>query len=357
MTTLGASPDPAAPTVRVTFGVIVLNGEPFLRYCLRSLYQFAHEILVVEGASPMAAGIASADGHSADGTLATLRAFKEQEDPEDKVRIVTAEDEGHPDGFWPGDKDEQSRAYAKRATGDYLWQVDSDEFYRPDHIGAILALLGERPQITAVSFKMLTFWGSPDYVADGWFLRRGADCYHRLFRWGRGYHYVTHRPPTVTDALGRDARSVCWVDAAATARLGVNLYHYSLLFPRQVHDKCRYYRARFSSRYPETLAWMNDSYLELRRPYRVHNVYSMPSWLDRFEGQHPPEVTRMMEDIRTGEVAETLRRTDDVETLLDSWWYPWGRGALKAADHVDRAAQGTRAHARRWRRRVSARRA
>ena len=35
---------------RVTYGIIVLNGEPFTRYCLRSLYPFAHEIIVVEGA-------------------------------------------------------------------------------------------------------------------------------------------------------------------------------------------------------------------------------------------------------------------------------------------------------------------
>ena len=51
------------------------------------------------------------------------------------MTLVTAEDEGHPDGFWPGEKDEQSRAYASRATGDYLWQVDVDEFYRPERHG------------------------------------------------------------------------------------------------------------------------------------------------------------------------------------------------------------------------------
>ena len=33
---------------RVTFGIIVLNGEPFTRYCLRALYPFAYEIIVVD---------------------------------------------------------------------------------------------------------------------------------------------------------------------------------------------------------------------------------------------------------------------------------------------------------------------
>jgi hypothetical protein len=116
---------------KITFGLIVLNGEPFTRYNLRALYPFAHQIIVAEGASPKAAHVATPDGHSIDGTLDILRRFKAEEDPEDKIIIVTAEDEGHPNGFWPGEKDEQSQAYAKRATGDWLWQVDIDEFYQP----------------------------------------------------------------------------------------------------------------------------------------------------------------------------------------------------------------------------------
>src|SRR3546814_20964861 len=76
-----------------------------------------------------------------------------EEDPEDKVVIVTAEDEGHPDGFWPGEKDEQSRAYAKRATGNYLWQIDVDEFYRSEDIEAVIAMLRSIPEVATISFR------------------------------------------------------------------------------------------------------------------------------------------------------------------------------------------------------------
>src|SRR5690606_14789777 len=114
---------------------------------LRALYPFAHEIIVAEGAAPGARNIATGDGHSRDGTLDILRRFKAEEDPEDKLTIVTAEDEGHPNGFWPGEKDEQSQAYAKRATGDYLWQVDMDEFYRAEEMARVLAMLGDDPTI------------------------------------------------------------------------------------------------------------------------------------------------------------------------------------------------------------------
>ena len=40
---------------RITFGIIVLNGEPFVRYNLRAIYPFAHQIIVAEGASKKAA--------------------------------------------------------------------------------------------------------------------------------------------------------------------------------------------------------------------------------------------------------------------------------------------------------------
>ena len=93
--------------INITFGMIVLNGEPFIRYNLRSLYPFAHQIIVVEGACPSAAAVATADGHSMDGTFEVLHDFKHREDPENKVVIVTAGDEGYTDGFWPG-KDQMS---------------------------------------------------------------------------------------------------------------------------------------------------------------------------------------------------------------------------------------------------------
>src|SRR5512143_3284299 len=96
-------------SLSISFGIIVLNGEPFTRYNLRALYPFAHEIIVVEGAVQAAAGIATPDGHSTDGTLEALRRFKAEEDPEGKLQIVTR------DGFW-SEKDEQSQAYATRAT-------------------------------------------------------------------------------------------------------------------------------------------------------------------------------------------------------------------------------------------------
>lgn len=321
---------------RVTFGMIVLNGEPFVRYNLRALYPFAYQIIVVEGAAPGAAGIATPDGHSTDATLTMIHCFQAEEDPALKVVLVTAEDEGHPDGFWPGEKDEQSQAYAKRAIGNYLWQVDSDEFYLPEDMSRVIKLLQEDPSITSVTFPMITFWGGFTYVTDGWYLRRGARFYHRLFRWEPGYRYVTHRPPTVYDEKGRDLRSLHWLTGEEMERRHIVMRHYSLLFPKQVIEKCNYYGAAGWAQRSRAAEWARTTFLQLEQPYRVHNVYDYPSWLEHFDGAHPPQIEALRRDIARGAVDVEVRRHDDIERLLRSPCYVVGRFLLRTWDRAAR---------------------
>jgi hypothetical protein len=339
---------------RVTFGIIVLNGEPFTRYCLRALYPYAYEIIVVEGGHEDARAVTTPDGHSTDDTLHALSEFKRTEDPENKLTIVTR------DGPWPT-RDElgrartaQSRAYAERATGDYLWQVDIDEFYRPEAIETVLALLEERPDITAVSFQQRTFWGSLDYWTDSWALSAGKSEYHRLFKWGPGYTYLTHEPPTVLDESGTDLRDKVWLRGKQLQRMGVELHHYSLLLPSQVRQKSAVYRDEKPEMCAGILEWASTSYDKLERPYRVHNLYSSPSWLRRYRGAHPPAAVEMVRDIENGDVDETLRDMSDVERLMRSPAYAIGRVCISAGGYVNRAAGRARALAVRTVRRALA---
>ncbi|MGO8684682.1 MAG: glycosyltransferase family 2 protein [Thermoleophilia bacterium] len=334
---------------KVTFGMIVLNGMPFLPHNLRAIYPFAHQIIVVEGALPGAASIAMLDGHSRDATRQELHRFVSDEDPEHKLIVVTAEDEGYADGFWPGEKDEQSQAYARRATGDYLWQVDVDEFYMPADMATILATLAVEPEVTAVTFPTVTIWGDLTCSVDGWFLRRGADQYHRLFKWGPGYTYTTHRPPTVIDQQGRDTRRVQWLSGHDVARRGIAMLHYSLLLPAQVFDKVEYYSnwGLFGDWSSEARRWLADSYLTLRRPYHVHNVYRYPSWLQVYAGPHPPEIERMMAVLKRADSSSALRPMADAQRLLRSPSYALGRELLKLTEPFDRRARRARDLARR----------
>lgn len=321
---------------KVTFGMIVLNGEPFTLYNLRAIYPYAHEIIVVEGASPAAETIATKDGHSTDSTLDSLYQFKEGEDSENKLQIITAEDEGYPNGFWPGEKHEQSQAYAKRATGDYLWQVDVDEFYKPEDMEVVLHLLISNPTITAVSFKMITFWGGLDYITDGWYLHRGADIYHRLFKWSPDHHYVTHRPPTVHDSNGKDMREIKWIGGEYLAKRGIKLYHYSLLFPKQVMDKCIYYSQADWAERKEAKKWAEEVFMNLEKPFRVHNVYEYPSWLSEYNGSHPPQIEALFSDIKSGGVKISRRETEDIQKLISKKSYILMQKFLKFISFFDK---------------------
>jgi len=320
---------------RITFGIIVLNGEPFVRYCLRSIYPFAHEIIVVEGGHEDAKSVCTSDGHSIDTTLESLYKFKKEEDRENKVIIVTR------NGFWPH-KDElgrsrtpQSRAYAERATGDYIWQIDIDEFYKEEDMLSIIKMLNNDPSITAISFKQKSFWGGIGYLSESYAFLRNKEGWNRIFKWDNGYKYITHEPPTVLDEKGVDLHEKHWVSSERMRRKNIYMYHYSLLFPWQVQQKVKVYKEEKPEDCSGIIEWAENNYFKLGNPKRVHNLYLIPSWLERFKGTHPEQVTCMMRDIKEGKVNAELRRTDDIELLLKSEKYKLDRILLKIGNPVE----------------------
>jgi len=307
------------PDPRITFGMIVLNAEPFVRYNLRALLPFAHEIIVVEGATHSARSVADETGHSKDGTLQHLREFMKTEDPDKKIRLITAEDEGRPDGFWPGEKDQMSQAYARRATGDWLWQIDADEFYHPEAMRTVLSFLQAHPETTAVNFRQIGFWGSPAIRVDSWYLYRGGHCdFQRLFRWKPGYRYTSHRPPTVVDENGRNLHTIRPVTAGQMKKRGVVLLHYLLLLPKQVEEKCAYYAAAEWAGRQGALDWAENVYRNLSDPYHVHNVYQYPGWLQRYRYEWPPQIRQMWQELFSGKLGIQVRNNTDAERLLSS---------------------------------------
>jgi hypothetical protein len=337
---------------KITFGIIVLNGEPFNKYCLRSIYPFAHEIIIVEGGHEATNSVTTSDGHSIDGTLEKLWNFKREEDAENKIQIITKK------GYWKKsdefghDRTHQSRAYAEKATGDYLWQIDIDEFYLPQDIKYVIDMLRRDNTITAVSFKTIIFWGSINYQADGWYFRRGANIFHRIFKWGKNYKYVTHEPPTVFNANGKNLRDINWRSGNELARKNIWLYHYALLFPWQVKQKTSIYKDEKPILCSDIMKWADNSYFNLNKPFNVERHYWYPSWLKRYEGKHPPEVIRMMKDIKNGVINIETRKVNDIEKLLNTWWYPICRNILILLDLFDRLLILTRESLKKIKKRI-----
>ena len=323
--------------------MIVLNGQPFVRHNLRAIYPYAEQIVVVEGACRAAAALSTTTGHSTDGTLEELRAFVIEEDSETKVQIVTAEDEGYPDGFWP-EKDEMSQAYAHRATGNYLWQIDVDEFYREADVRTIYRMLNEDPGISCMAFRTRPFWGGFDYFTDGLRLRRGARDFYRLFAWGPGYEYVTHRPPTVVDRAGNNVRKTRFISASRLARRGIYLYHYSFVFPFQVQAKLAYYGELGPHLVERRKMWARN-YQQLSNPFFIDDtsVGGGASWLRRFRGDHPGAILALRSELERQGRQSLFRPTDDIECLVASPRYRFQVAFLTLASGIDRIGFTTQA--------------
>jgi len=209
----------------------------------------------------------------------------------------------------------------------------------------VFDMLAADPGITTVSFNVHPFWGGYQYVSDGWYWRRGSRTFHRLFKWAPGYQYQTHQPPTVVDERGRNLRRLRWIDGDEMARRGVRLYHYDHVFPLQIRNKALFYRRQAPHVCADINGWARDSYFTLRRPYHVERHYWLPAWIERYDGPHPPEALRLLDDISSGRLDVELRPTDDVERLLRSPRYRAGRAVLKALFPADQAWRWTRRQA------------
>jgi hypothetical protein len=305
---IGKSENSNTKRPRISFGIIVLNGEPFTKYCLRSLYRFAHEIIIVEGATKNAKSISTHDGHSIDYTLKSIAEFIHDEDTEKKVKLITK------DGFWE-EKNEMSQAYSSIASGNYLWQVDIDEFYLEEDIEKVVSILKQDSSITAISFKTLPFWGGIKYIEEGPIL----GDFHRLFKFGSGYKYINHRPPTVVDSQERNLRNINWLDGAIMqSKYNIYLYHYYLVFPLQAKAKADYYSNTFKKNY---IAWLNNNYLNLKNPFHVGDNFESISWLKRYSGKHPRQILEMMDAIKDKVIDIKERDNSDVERILKSPTY------------------------------------
>ena len=212
--------------IRFSFGMIVFNGASFLHEVLESIYDFAYEIIVVEGPDSNALPMAAPDGCSADGTMEILKCFP---DPKKKIKIIH--------GVWKS-KDHQSNRFIEEATGDYIWQVDDDEVYKKEDLLRVEQILLDDPEITAVAFQWQNFYKGFDRVMV-------ADPPYevwRLFRLRPGYRFSTHRPPTVVDpSSGTVMNHLKPLHGHELAAVGVFIYHYSYVFDDQVRDKIRYH--------------------------------------------------------------------------------------------------------------------
>jgi hypothetical protein len=282
---------------RVSFGMIVFNGDHVLRENLETLYPFAHQILIVEGPVKHYTQL----GHTV-STDNTVKILKEFPDPENKIWFTQ--------GQWP-EKDEMCNAYAAKLTGDYVWHVDCDEIYRPEDIQKVFDYLDAHPECYSMSFRLRSFYGGFDRYISGF--EENFEV-HRIQKTVPGVSkWKTHRPPTmVWPPTGKICREMGHVNHFTTDSWGIRIYHYSHVFPKQVKAKMDYYKSwggsGIISNYWDKLflPWMRaeteEEKLKIEQPTLgvqewVHQRRG-PAFTAAFSGKHPDAVERAMPDLK-----------------------------------------------------------
>ena len=284
---------------KIAFGMIVFEGDYVLEACLSQVYPHASQILIAEG--PVKFWQEKGRTTSTDRTNQIIDNFP---DPENKIRIVHGQ-------F--SEKDDQCSAYMQFLNDDidYLWNLDSDETFKGEDIEKLIDIM-EKGGYTSADVKSCSFYGGFDRYIGGFEERKGN--FHRVFKVYPGSKWLTHRPPTVVHDPSVDPIPNKHIDGDTLwYRHGIRMYHYSYVFPKQVANKIEYYEAKVSrdkcfKKYFETiyLPWVqadddeqkfkiemiNDGVHEFIKGTRPH------TFTKRFEGSHPSEVEKRLEEYR-----------------------------------------------------------
>ena len=222
-----------AQGVKISFGMIVFNGRSImaphlLEVCIEHVLPYAHEIIIVDGLvnawKHMSEKVGSDDG--------TIELIQKMQCSNPKIKLIRT------DRNWVN-KTEMCNAYAAVATGDYVWQLDSDEFYKDEDFERIIKILNTQHPFM-MSFKAEHFWG-------GWRSRISRSTEHlwgndypwnRLFRHSPGRsRWLTHEPPVYEYEPG----VVCNRQQNVISYDAGRMWHFAYVTRSQVRYKCEAY--------------------------------------------------------------------------------------------------------------------
>lgn len=280
--------------IKIAFGMIVFNGDFVLKECLESVYPYATQILISEG--PVRYWQEQGYTTSIDRTNDILDNFP---DPENKITVVHGQFE---------EKDEECRAYMPymREDIDYIWNLDSDEIYKPEDIEKIIKIL-KKEQYTSVGVRSCSFYGGFDYFIGGFELKQ--DNFLRIFKVYPGATWKTHRPPTIMAPTKETLLPEKHLDSNTLwDKYKVQMYHYSYVFPRQVREKISYYKAKISKHhchpnyyeeiYKPWVLGSKDVEREWRGVHEFHPSIRGDAFTKKFNGDHPKVIVNKIEKFK-----------------------------------------------------------
>ena len=229
--------------MKIAIQTIVFNGEKHLpdQMLLAWLEQanaIADYVFITEGATKAVnhywdgdTSTFTTNGKSTDNTCYIIKYYIK-----DKPKFFFKE----ADGFWDG-KTNMLNYWFENSQEiydvDYIWQIDTDEFYSEKNIEKIVNLLQvESP--SRVDFFANHFWGDfwhcIDERSDGFWANQLP--WMRIFKINKKSKWISHEPPNMS--FDEYHKVISKYD---TLNLGIKMNHYSYVTEDQVKFKSKFY--------------------------------------------------------------------------------------------------------------------
>ena len=167
---------------KLTFGMIVCNGEQFISHSLKHVYDYADEIIIVEGAVEKFASIIGSMT-STDQTVNLIKEFISHYDLKKKIKLISSKEFQKP---WQN-KVEMQNVIASYTTGEYFIKQDVDEFYDMNGLLNEIDRLEKEKGRMMINYRSHHFWGDLDHVIVG---ANFNDKQTRVWKWKSSYRHV-----------------------------------------------------------------------------------------------------------------------------------------------------------------------
>jgi len=280
-------------SLKISAGIIVLNGEFFLKQVLEAIYPHVQKICIAEGAVTywQDKGVKS----STDGTIEIIKSFP---DPKNKIILTQGQ---------YSEKDDQCRTWFKHIPNDtdYVFSIDADEIHYEWAFERLIKFL-EKEQPTSLGFKSDSFFGGFDRIISGF---ERDYSFKRILKYIPDCQYLTHRLPTLSingqPIQGKDITGNQLYEAT-----GITMWHGTSISPKQVYEKINYYHDSVAKNNiidnyfrDVWLAWVlnpdkrqeiereNDGVQEFKKTARG-DAFTIP-----FTGEHPLVIQKYMPEL------------------------------------------------------------
>ena len=292
---------------KISYVMNVLNGEPFIKYQLDSIYSYAHEIVIVEGAYKKFSHASSSKGRSLDATIETIENYP---DPDNKITFIQNS------GFY-NDRLDMCNEFLKHVTGDVIWQIDADEFYLDSTHVYIQDIFSSDVELDRVCFNFYDFFGSLNYHIKG-YKYIGLDNVRRVHRYNQGERWIDQRPPTLA-IHGQEKAIRKEIKGDYLQSIGHMMFHPTLLFDKQIKDKYQYYSS-ISSSINKPNKWIDNVWNRYQNKFNVSGIKNYITYLERFNGEvYPQPLVDMYLKVKKGEYKGfSVRDMNDVDGFMES---------------------------------------